>query len=138
MIIKRAVGGPAKMAENTSTNGDNVEREGATWEASGLMGSNEEKLRPVYEGCETALWRKRLVVTPDMLLDRLQVCADLATEAQRACLPSPELHNQLSSEIERVIHLLERGGLWMDAPLEQKTACDGKVYQVLLQPFVDK
>ncbi|MBC7807974.1 MAG: hypothetical protein H7145_17735 [Akkermansiaceae bacterium] len=94
----------------------------------------------VYECWDTALWRKRLVLTPHMLLDRLKVCADLLNVARRADVAEDSRNQQVvsvSEEIDHLLHLLWRGGLWTNADTVEKTACDGRTYRVLSEPFTD-
>ena len=93
---------------------------------------------PVYECCDTALWRKRLVLTPYMLLDRLHVCAELAKEVQEGTPSSDMVANhvdRLSDEVNHLLRLLERSGLWIDSALVNQPSCDGHVYSVLKEPF---
>lgn len=94
----------------------------------------------VYECCDTALWRKQLVLTPHMLLDRLKVCAELLREGQESDAQKDQRDPcvaQASQEIEHLLHLLWRGGLWTNTDPVEKVACDGQAYQVLLEPFTD-
>lgn len=94
----------------------------------------------VYECCDTALWRKQLVLTPHMLLDRLKVCADLLSEAQNEEITEDaRAHrvSRVSEEIDHLLHLLWRGGLWTNVKTVEKTACDGQPYHVLAEPFTD-
>ncbi|MBC8136236.1 MAG: hypothetical protein H8F28_10145 [Fibrella sp.] len=94
----------------------------------------------VYECCETALWRKQLVLTPHMLLDRLKVCADLLSEVRGGSTTEEARDHQIacvSEEIDHLLHLLWRGGLWTNVGTVEKTACDGQAYHVLAEPFTD-
>ena len=93
----------------------------------------------VYEACQSALLRKRLVLTPYMLVDRLNVCADLASEACCAGSPaSPQTRRieQIGEEIAHMLHLLHRGGLWADTKFERKEAVGGRAYFVITEPFM--
>jgi hypothetical protein len=95
---------------------------------------------PVYECCESALWRKRLVLTPYMLVDRLKACAELAAEVRDEELPAAAVRNRadlLADEVDRLLALLWRSGLWIDTPTEERESCDGRAYQVIARPFTD-
>ncbi len=75
-----------------------------------------------------------------MLLDRLKVCADLLNEARDGDLPGDSRDNQVAlagGEIDHLLHLLWRGGLWTSASTVEKTAYDGVTYHVLEEPFTD-
>lgn len=119
----------------------------------GGCGTAAERLcRPVYENSETALLGRYLVMTPWMLLDRLKECQDEAESLRdsvyrrgvgaerrfgRQVNPLAERLDRLSQEINHMLQLLWRGGLWTEDGVEMRSASDGREFHVLREPFTD-
>lgn len=75
-----------------------------------------------------------------MLLDRLKVCSDLLCESQGAGVTEEARQHRVMhvrEEIDHLLHLLWRSGLWTDTDPVEKTACNGHTYHVLTEPFLD-
>ncbi len=94
-------------------------------------------------------------MTPWMLLDRLRECQE-RTDAlrQEACEknwgaerwrgrtvnPLTERLDRLSDDLAHTLHILRRGGLWLDARdglIETRLDADGTPHQVACAPFTD-
>ena len=118
---------------------DNDESVFETPETPVQIPDTERWRNAVYEPCDTALWRKHLVLTPYMLLDRLKVCADLASEGTNTDIDGPQNYQleRIQEEINHLLDLLWRSGLWIDTKTVEKTAVDGQSYTVLCEPFTD-
>jgi hypothetical protein len=120
--------------------------------SDGEQNPEETLCRPVYEASDAALLGRYLVMTPWMLLDRLKECQDEAEAIRdsvyarglgaerrfgRRVNPLAERVDRLSGEINHILQLLWRGGLWTDGPVEERASWDGGTYQVLREPFTD-
>ncbi|GAB4463458.1 MAG: hypothetical protein OHK0029_32100 [Armatimonadaceae bacterium] len=124
-----------------------VERDAYIYQAQ-----NKDIFHPVYEKSNASLLGQRLVVTPEMLLDRLMDCQEQAREL--ACYidqsgmgmelrygirvnPVMRRLQNIDFEVSQLLRLLRRGGLWISANQElgESVAANGETYRVLHQPF---
>lgn len=110
----------------------------------------DDGIQPVYEKNERAVLGRQLVMTPVMLLDKLKdyqdatrclrqsVCVEAGGVVRVEC-PGRFVHrlDRLQADIEQTLHLLWRGGLWMESEIEERSAMNGRAYRVVREPFTD-